>query len=64
MPLKAGKGSFDDNVAELIKAGHPRDQALAIAYKKAGESRMHEDQQANPNGVRMTRSQRNGNRPR
>lgn len=34
MPLdKSGsKGAFGKNVAELIKAGHPRKQALAIAY--------------------------------
>lgn len=42
MPLL--DGSSDDvisaNIAELIRAGHPRDQAVAIAYKKAGRSRV------------------------
>lgn len=41
MPLL--EGSSDDvisaNIAELIRAGHPRDQAVAIAYKKAGRAR-------------------------
>lgn len=41
MPLL--EGSSDDvisaNIAELILAGHPRDQAVAIAYRKAGRSR-------------------------
>ena len=40
MPLE--KGSSDEvisrNIAELVKAGHPQDQAVAIAYKKAGRS--------------------------
>lgn len=36
MPLKPGKSdkTFSENVAELIKAGHPQAQALAIAYKE------------------------------
>lgn len=41
MPLR--EGSSDDvisaNIEELIRAGHPRDQAVAIAYKKAGRAR-------------------------
>src|SRR5438094_6115706 len=41
MPLQ--EGSSDDvisaNIAELIRAGHPSDQAAAIAYKKAGRAR-------------------------
>lgn len=40
MPLT--KGSSDAvvsrNIAELVRAGHPRDQAVAIAMKKAGRS--------------------------
>lgn len=41
MPLM--EGSDDEtiraNIAELIRAGHPRDQAVAIAYRKAGRAR-------------------------
>jgi len=35
MPLKKGKSeaAFKSNVRELIHAGHPQKQALAIAYK-------------------------------
>lgn len=28
-----------ENIAELIRAGHPRDQAVAIAYKQAGRGK-------------------------
>lgn len=40
MPLKEGSSQdvISTNIAELIKAGHPRDQAVAIAMKKAGKS--------------------------
>lgn len=36
MPLKVGKSreAFSDNVSELVKHGHPQDQAVAIAYKQ------------------------------
>jgi hypothetical protein len=39
MPLKHGKSkkAFSYNVGELIRAGHPQNQAVAIAYKEAGE---------------------------
>lgn len=41
MPLKTG--SSDDvishNIKELIAAGHPQDQAIAIALKEAGKSK-------------------------
>jgi hypothetical protein len=41
MPLK--EGSDDDtireNALEMIRAGHPRDQAWAAAYRKAGRSK-------------------------
>ena len=42
MPLQEGSSDavISANIAELIRAGHPRDQAVAIAYKKAGRSRM------------------------
>jgi hypothetical protein len=34
MPLKPGKKNFGKNVKELIRAGHPQNQSLAIAYKE------------------------------
>jgi uncharacterized protein len=39
MPLKSGssQGVISANIAELIRAGHPRDQAAAIAYTEAGK---------------------------
>src|SRR5579859_811697 len=42
MPLKKGKSQSDisANIAELISAGHPQDQAAAIAYHVAGEKNM------------------------
>lgn len=41
MPLKEGssKKTLSENIAELINAGHDRDQAVAIAYRNARESR-------------------------
>lgn len=41
MPLKKGKSKevISENIAELIRSGYPRDQAVAIAYKQAGKSR-------------------------
>lgn len=42
MPLKEGSSRevFEWNVKELIAAGHPRKQALAIAYRiKAGKEK-------------------------
>src|SRR5678816_2650254 len=40
MPLKEGKSAEtrSKNIGELIKHGHPKDQAVAIAYNKAGMS--------------------------
>lgn len=37
MPLKRGssKEVISENIAELIKAGHPQKQAAAIAYSEA-----------------------------
>lgn len=37
MPLKKGSSSkvIQKNIEELIKAGHERTQAVAIAYKEA-----------------------------
>ena len=41
MPLKKGKSDkvVGANIAELIRAGHPNKQAIAIAMKEAGRSR-------------------------
>jgi len=41
MPLKAGsdKQTISDNIAELVKAGKPQKQAVAIAYSNARKSR-------------------------
>lgn len=41
MPLKEGKSkkTISSNIGELVKAGHPQDQAAAIAYKEAGEGK-------------------------
>ena len=46
MPLKRGKSqaTVSANISEMIRAGHPRDQAVAaalnIARKKAAEGGM------------------------
>lgn len=41
MPLKSGTSdeTFRDNVREMIRAGHPREQALAASYRKKRESK-------------------------
>jgi hypothetical protein len=41
MPLEVGNSDevISRNIAELIRAGHDRDQAIAIAYSKAGRSK-------------------------
>lgn len=41
MPLKYGKSKevISSNIATEIRHGKPRDQAIAIAYSKAGKSR-------------------------
>lgn len=41
MPLKSGssKSVISANIAELIRAGHKRDQAVAIAFDHAGKGR-------------------------
>ena len=40
MPLKKGssKATIGHNIAEMIKAGHPKAQAIAAAYSNAGKS--------------------------
>ena len=41
MPLKAGTSRkvIEENIKEMIKAGHPPDQAAAAAYREAGKSK-------------------------
>jgi hypothetical protein len=41
MPLISGssKDVISSNIAEMRRAGHPEDQAIAAAYRKAGKSR-------------------------
>lgn len=41
MPLKSGSGkeTVSENISELVHSGHPQQQAVAIAMKKAGKSR-------------------------
>lgn len=43
MPLQSGSSqdTISKNIEELIKSGHPPDQAKAIAYKEAGKSNQH-----------------------
>lgn len=40
MPLKSGtsQGTISSNIKEMIKAGHPRDQAIAAAMRKKRDS--------------------------
>lgn len=44
MPLEHGSSSaaISHNIAEMIRAGHPKDQAVAAAYREAGKSRSNE----------------------
>lgn len=48
MPLKDGKSQrvIAENIAELIRAGYPRNQAIAIAYEHAGLSHPQRDKRA------------------
>lgn len=41
MPLKAGKSQkvVSENIAEMVRAGHPQDQSIAAAYRKAGKAK-------------------------
>lgn len=41
MPLKKGssKKVIQENISEMVKAGHPREQAVAAALDEAGKSR-------------------------
>jgi len=40
MPLKSGSSQavISANIREMIEAGHPREQAIAAALRKAGKS--------------------------
>ena len=41
MPLKTGSSRkvVSDNIAEMIKAGRPKEQAVAAAMRKAGKAK-------------------------
>jgi hypothetical protein len=41
MPLAKGKSRrvISKNISEMVKAGHPQDQAVAAAMRMAGKSR-------------------------
>jgi hypothetical protein len=41
MPLKKGKSQeiISSNISEMIKAGHPRTQAIAASMDKAGKAK-------------------------
>ena len=40
MPLQKGSSQevISSNISELVRAGHPQEQAVAIALKEAGKS--------------------------
>lgn len=46
MPLAQGSSAevISKNIAELVKAGHSQNQAIAIAYKEAGKSKSKDSQ--------------------
>lgn len=51
MPLKSGKSKkvISENIRELMHAGHPQKQSVAIAMKKAGKSKyMHSPDRYDP----------------
>lgn len=41
MPLKKGssQSTISENIAEMIRSGHPRNQAIAAAMRSAGKTR-------------------------
>lgn len=38
MPLKPGKKNIGSNISEMEKAGHPKNQAIAVALNEARKS--------------------------
>lgn len=42
MPLKSGKSraTISTNISEMMKSGHPQDQAIAASLRKAGKSKL------------------------
>jgi hypothetical protein len=40
MPLLKGKKNIGHNIAEMVKAGHPRNQSIAAAMRVAGKSKL------------------------
>ena len=53
MPLQQGSSSkvFSANIAELIRSGRPRKQAIAIAASKAGKSKNKKNQKFSDEAV-------------
>jgi hypothetical protein len=45
MPLTPGssEATISHNIAEMIRAGHPADQAAAAAYREARETRQNDE---------------------
>lgn len=41
MPLKKGtsRATFSENVREMVRAGHPQNQAVAAAYRQQRQGR-------------------------
>jgi hypothetical protein len=57
MPLHKGKSRkvVSANIRELMKAGHPQKQAVAIALKQAGKSKHQRNPQHQPKGKKHRR---------
>lgn len=57
MPLKKGssKKVISENIRELVHAGHPQKQAIAIAYKEAGKSKKKKAKKKPPRRSRRKR---------